>query len=446
MSPGFRQLGTVWLPAPHIVLMPWTLWTWAWRTGVAGAIVGSGCLVATTSALYRIAARLGLRRIGRLGVVAVFLLNPSILYLFTTALTEPVLIAGIAGSLAGLARWATSSRRLSGGEVAVFAGIPATIAVLSRYEGWAYVLAGVLLIVLVERQRATPRRRMWGPLIGFVAVPAVGVAWWLIYNAITYGDPLAFARGPYSAFALQERLLTEGMAPTAGNLGLSLSTYSWALWLTAGPIVVAVGVFGMGVLALREGLSTRTLIIGVAASTYVFSVVSLTAGQSIMYVEQTVPHQVWNTRFAASTMIFLALVCGVALEWGPWGRSPQWRRVAAAVALVGLAGQTVWWAQAPWQRSAVLAEVRSQLQGTAPGREAAEWFRQNWEGGDVLIDETSGGYGIMPLLGVPLKDVYMQSSGDAYATALADPARYAQWIVVTTDALTGPVAGNASTS
>lgn len=65
------------------------------------------------------------------------LVNPLMLYLCATALTEPVLIASMAMCLAALSDLATRERLSSPGEVATFCGIPAALATLSCYEGWA---------------------------------------------------------------------------------------------------------------------------------------------------------------------------------------------------------------------------------------------------------------------------------------------------------------------
>ncbi len=37
-TPGPLQLGTVWLPLPHLLMMPFLLSSWAWRTGLGGSI------------------------------------------------------------------------------------------------------------------------------------------------------------------------------------------------------------------------------------------------------------------------------------------------------------------------------------------------------------------------------------------------------------------------
>src|SRR5271169_4199165 len=37
-TPGLLQLGTVWLPLPHLLMMPFLLSDTAWQTGVGGSI------------------------------------------------------------------------------------------------------------------------------------------------------------------------------------------------------------------------------------------------------------------------------------------------------------------------------------------------------------------------------------------------------------------------
>ena len=37
-TPGLLQLGTVWLPLPHLLMMPFLISDWMWRTGLGGSI------------------------------------------------------------------------------------------------------------------------------------------------------------------------------------------------------------------------------------------------------------------------------------------------------------------------------------------------------------------------------------------------------------------------
>ena len=100
MAPGFEQLGTVWLPIPHLLLIPLVAIDPLFHTGWAAALLGCAALSGTAAGLYRIAARLAIGRTGRLAMLVLLLANPSVLYLYTTALTEPVLLLFLVAALA----------------------------------------------------------------------------------------------------------------------------------------------------------------------------------------------------------------------------------------------------------------------------------------------------------------------------------------------------------
>ncbi len=61
---GIQQLGTVWLPMPHLLLAPMVLSRWMWHTGWGAAVLGSICLGVTACCVYRSVARWG--GVGRL--------------------------------------------------------------------------------------------------------------------------------------------------------------------------------------------------------------------------------------------------------------------------------------------------------------------------------------------------------------------------------------------
>ena len=55
LTPGFRQLGSVWLPLPHILLLPF-VWNMAWwRNGLAGACLSIPSYVLGCAGIYRLA-------------------------------------------------------------------------------------------------------------------------------------------------------------------------------------------------------------------------------------------------------------------------------------------------------------------------------------------------------------------------------------------------------
>src|SRR3989338_8505791 len=81
LKPGLAQLGSVWLPLPHILMAP-TVWNdFMWHSGLAGAIQSMASFVATALLIYAFLRKLGVGLLGRLFAVAVFAANLNILYL-----------------------------------------------------------------------------------------------------------------------------------------------------------------------------------------------------------------------------------------------------------------------------------------------------------------------------------------------------------------------------
>lgn len=425
-APGFQQLGTVWLPAPHLLLLPFVQSLWLWKTGTAAAILGTICLVATCSAVYRIAARLGARRTGRLVAVAMILANPSLLYLFTTALTEPVLIASIFACIAGLAGWVTSKRNLSGGELAVFAGIPAGIAVLTRYEGWALLASGTIFVILATYGRDRDLRYSIRMAASFAAVPAIAIAWWLAYNYTIYQNPLEFMNGEYSAAAHQDTFIREGLLTTKGNLGLSFWVFNWSVLDTAGVVVVVLGLAGLAWLTWRWGVSTPAMLVWLTAASPVFLIVLLALGQHHMANLHSLPPGLYATRYAVIATPMFAVMAAMLL--GDPRIRARTRRALTAIAVAALIGQTVWWSQDVQRRSAVLAEAQQFHTNAVDLKDAAAWMGANYDGGGILMDESADGNAVLPLIGIPLRNFYIRAAGDAFDKALADPNKYARWI------------------
>lgn len=434
-APGFEQLGTVWLPMPHLLLAPFVVNMWLFSTGWAAGLLGILALSATATGLYLIAARLGLGRAGRLATTLVVLANPAVLYVYTTALTEPVLIMCIVGGMAGLAHWSTSRRRMSAGELAVFAGIPSAAAVLSRYEGWALVMTGTLFVLIVSKRRTGQWREALNMAGGYVMIPAAAVLWWLSYNWAIYGNPLEFMFGQYSAYAQQKNITDGGLLPTKGNLGLTLTTFHWSLLETAGLVVLALAACGAVVLVFRRGFANSTLLVAVTGSAYAFALLSLFLGQTAINNDHSLPTTWWNNRFALTALPLVAVLVAVFVQ--ELTRPARLRPWLICALLGALVVQNVWWSEDPAGRLAVLAEGRMSAESTTNSTAAARWLNQHYESGGILMDESARGNAVLPVMGIPLKEIYNRASGDYFAPALDDPAKYAKWVFVNVEAGTG---------
>lgn len=436
-APGFQQLGTVWLPVPHILLIPLVVIFPLWTTGWGASILGILCLAASVAALYRIAARVGMWRMARIFVVLFFLINPSILYTYTTALTEPVLIATMLGAIAGISGWMDSDRKLSGGELAVFAGIPAGMSVLSRYEGWALVATGSIFVAWASWSRWKDIRYAIRMTLSFAVIPAISALWWIAYNFALYGNPLEFMFGEYSAATQQRNISETGLLTTKSNAGLTFWVYGWSVIEAAGIVLLIFAVLGAGVLILTRGFNLRALLIWLTATPAVFSVVSLYLGQTAINNDHSLPTTWWNNRFALSAIPLLTLLAGILIDYlrrtRPARRLPVLRYVIAGLTIGAISVQNIWWSQDLSTRSAVIAEAVLSEESGANSREAGRWMGQQYNGGYILMDETSRNNAILPMIGVPLDQYYNRATGESFAEALNSPGTHVEWIFVNTE-------------
>ena len=197
-TPGLLQLGTVWLPLPHLLMIPFLLSSWMWRTGVGGSIPSMVAYVAGVSGIYRLAresltgplAPLSLEAIIPAGLAAfVYALNPNLLYLQTTAMTESLYLALFVWSMVFLVAYLREisteepDSRISSSASLGKCGLCLAAAELTRYDGWFLTVITVTVVLLSSRKepRSPASARSLRNFILLVAAPPV---LWLAYNAI----------------------------------------------------------------------------------------------------------------------------------------------------------------------------------------------------------------------------------------------------------------------
>lgn len=270
---GPSQIGTVWLPLPHLLMMPFAANDALWYSGLGGSIPVLCCFILATALLHRMA-----------GMTAslVFALNLNMLYLATTPMTEPIMAAALVGLLYATLHY----RQMPSFRGVLFIAVLSNTATLTRYEGWALIpVAGLFVWYTGGIKHAA----LFGALASIAPIA------WLAHNQFYYEDPLAFYRGPYSAIAQTARQHAQGMPQPA--------TESW---------VQAIRFFGY---ALRDVLRTPILIAAVAgavvllrrrqfwplallATPGLFDLWSIHSGGAPFYVRELQPYTWFNARFA----------------------------------------------------------------------------------------------------------------------------------------------------
>lgn len=194
----YAQLGSPWLPLQHILMLPLIWHEHLWRSGLAGSLVSLTSYVGAVLLFFEIGRLIGgqLNEADSLNCglasASVFGLNPSLLYLQTTPMSEPLFLLAVAATVYTLMRWAVARSRAT----LIVSGLVAALATLTRYEAWGLLPGGALLLFALEHGSWQERLKT---LLFWSLLAALGPLYWLWHNWVTYSNPLEFLTGYYSA-------------------------------------------------------------------------------------------------------------------------------------------------------------------------------------------------------------------------------------------------------
>jgi hypothetical protein len=289
LTPGWSQVGTTWLPLPHLLMLPLVRNDWLWRTGLAGAITSGASMTLAVTFLFAAMRRIFAETTAAAVGAAVFLLNPNTLYLGSIPMSEAVFFA----SLFALLYFTVRFRDTRGWGALLGASLAAFCGTLTRYEAW-FLLPFVAVYLVIGG-----RGKRIAAAIIFCLIAAVGPALWLAHNRWYYGDPLYFFRGPYSAMALQGTR----PYPGRGDWRLAAQYFFMAGQAVAGwpaVFVLAVGTL----LALARRVVWPVLLLVLPLGFYTWAIHS--SGVPI-FVPALWPHTFYNTRYGMAFLPLLAL-------------------------------------------------------------------------------------------------------------------------------------------
>ncbi|HEX5569889.1 MAG TPA: glycosyltransferase family 39 protein, partial [Ktedonobacterales bacterium] len=144
-DPGLAQLGAVWPPLNHIFMLPFVWNQTLYRSGLGGTIPSMIAYVVAAVYTYRTGAFVfGSWKSGMVAALTL-MLNPSILYMQATPMSEMDLICFAVVAVYYACRWSVTLEApdLTKCAAAVAAGT------LIRYDGWALAVALLVIVVAI---------------------------------------------------------------------------------------------------------------------------------------------------------------------------------------------------------------------------------------------------------------------------------------------------------
>src|SRR2546421_471873 len=434
-TPGLAQLGTVWLPLPHILMWPFIWNNFLWYSGLAGSFVSMPCYVIAAIYLFLSARRL--TRSSRASFIGtlLFIFNPNVLYLQSTPLSETVCMAALASAGYYFLCW------VQDGELKqlIFIAGCTFLATIARYDGWALFLGVFCLIPLVGLMKRQKLLHIEANLVVFSVLGGLGIALWFAWNQIIFGDPLSFQDGPYSSLTQQAAQLKVGKLFTYHNIWQAIRFYTIDASQTIGIVLLALAAVGFIWFILHHRFTPTTFAALVFLMPLPFYLASLYSGNAIIWIPGANPPgasvYMYNVRYGAQMVLPAALFISILVEEAssiPLKHFSSLGQVLlAAVILVQsflIASQGIISLQEGQYEYACIAQ-----------RNIVEYLAEHYDEGKILENMFTTQVDPVEFKG-SFKSIIYEGSGQLWLQALKNPANSVEWILVNPDNHNDPVA------
>jgi hypothetical protein len=433
-NPGLIQLGGVWLPLPHLLMLPFVQKLEWWQNGLAGTWPSLICYIASVAGLYRLARYLLMPR-WALAATIFYAVNPNLLYLSTTAMTEPLFLALLIWATLLTVECVAAIREARHGVVAgrlLLLSVFVLAAVYTRYDGWVLDAAVWGLITFMLARHRNVWRKVAPSFVFFTLLVIAGPISWLAYNQHFFHDPLDFIRGPYSASAIEKKTAAPGLehyhgwhSPFWASVYYTRTAQVDAAFWETGFLVMAAAVGGL-VLAVRRRVVLPALLLWLPLPFYVYSIAY---GSVPIFIPQLWPHSYYNSRYGMEMLPALAVFAFLAVQWieGRWsGSQPLVKRLMQPVVLLLIVLNAV----GMMYRTPLVLKEAINNSTTRVGFESA-LARQllHFPKGSSILMYNSDHVGALQYAGIPLRQTINEGDYDSFQAALAAPAEHAAYVV-----------------
>lgn len=413
LTPGFAQIGSIWLPLPHL-LMLLTVWNdWMWHSGLSGALISMIAYVATGILIFKLLKELNVNSVGRIMGVAIFALNPNILYLQATAMTELLLLVTLMAGAYYFFLWLKRKENI----FLIKSSFWIMLSTLVRYEGWFLLLfAAITLLVFAWKDKEW--KKMEGNFLAFCFLGGFGILLWLIWNWAIFGNPLYFAFGQFSAHTQQEAFAVNGLLVTQHNIFLSAKIYAIAVKFCTGLPLLLLTVLGMVALYANKTIAGKTkFVLLFFATPFFFNIIALYFGHSILFMPHILGSGWFNVRYGVMSILAIAIFVPFLLNF----RNKSLQIISAVIILAAIIF--------PFSYEPVSLQDAKEGMARKDLQAAGQWLADNVvnQNEKILISGAANDP-IIFLSGLPVKRFIYEGSGRYWTESMANPAKYATWV------------------
>jgi hypothetical protein len=405
ITPGWQQIGAVWLPLPHLLNALPVQIDLFYRTGASAVALSIVSFAIAAGAIASIVSALTGSTPAALAAAAVFVLNPNVVYLQSTPMTEPLLLATTTIAVAALVAWCQDREHVNGRLV----GVAFALACLTRYEAWPVTVSALAAAVWTRWRRGASLRIVAGDIGAVTLYPAIAIAGFAIFSRVVIGRWFVS-----SDFFVPENKALDDWWLAAKEIG-------WGARMLSGDALVWIGGAGAALGAALEIAATARRDRGARAFALPLSLAAMAA---IPWAAFYRGHP-FRIRYMVPLIAAEAVGAGFAAGIVPGRRV----RAIAAAALVAVAAY----------------ELRP-LDATAPMVVEAQWDRPNAPerarvtaclghldpGAKIMASMGSLGHYMQEASrsGFAVRDFLHEGNGDIWLAALENPQPFADWMLI----------------
>ena len=399
----------MWLPLPHVLnMLPVQVDAW-YRTGASGVAISIASMALAVGSLASLLLRVTGSVAAAVTGAALMMLNPNVLYLQSTPMTEPLLFGLTLLGVAATAQWLDESP----GRAPTGAGCALAAACLTRYEAWAVTAAIVAIAVAILLRRGTPFRAAVRDGMTLALWPAVAIVVFTINSRWVVGE--WFVTGGFFVPENVEAL---------GHPAVAWRQIDEGLTRLSGSVLVWAGYAGAGVIAFAFVRSKAR-----ASLALLLALVAAAALPMVAYVQG----HPFRIRYDLPLVAAAAALAG-----GGIGVLPRRLQPIIGVLLVLLTVRQA----TPLDREAPLVrESQREAAAMAGRRVVTAYLQAHYDGSTIMMSMGSLGHYMHDLSSINLgiKDFLHEGNGKPWEFAMLGPAGRAGWLIVEEQAEGGDV-------
>jgi hypothetical protein len=432
ITPGWQQIGAVWLPLPHLLNAVPVQVDLFYRTGASAVAISIASFAVAVAALSWVTITLTGSAAAGIATAFVFALNPNVVYLQSTPMTEPLLLATTTVAVALLMRYCRAcsagvqscqheagrkSCVTDAGEAglescattmpelrswATRTGWGFALACLTRYEAWPITCCALAASAWVLWRRGAPIGVAIRRTAAVAVYPAVAIATFAIFSRVVVGQ--WFVSNGF--FVPENKSLGLPMlALKEVGWGVRMLSGTWTIW------IAGVGLAAMAAIGLVNARRADALI-----------ALSLAASAALPWSAFVDGHP-FRIRYMVPLIAIEAVGAGFAAGLI---RRP---RIVAAAAIALVAAYELH----PVDRAApMVVEAQWDLPNRPVRRQVTDCLAAARDGEKILASMGSLGHYMQETAasGFRLRDFLHEGNGDIWLAALDGPRPFAGWILI----------------